>query len=414
MERLGPFASPPRMAVAVSGGPDSTALAVLARDWVRQRGGSLLALVVDHGLRPESAAEAELVRGRMERLGIPARVLRREGPKPRSRIQERAREARYALLLGACREADIGELLVGHRREDLAETVAMREARGSGEMGLAGIPLATWREGVRILRPLLPFPRAAILAFLKERGIPWVEDPSNRDRRFERVRLRLDGIDVDALVMRALAAARRRTALEAELAAVFAAGAETDPVSGAVRIPHAAWRELAAELRFLVLSRLLAHVGGLAHPPRRRVVAGLAAALEGGEMPLRRTAARCLVEAKAGWIVVAREARGLPQPVRLEAGGSLRWDGRFLVENAGAGPVRLSAAGDAAALAGLRGRVPEWVPAAALAAVPVVAGEGAVCAAVDAPGLRVRFSPPRPLTEHGLSVYIASAIGAPT
>lgn len=414
MERLGPFASPPHMAVAVSGGPDSTALAVLARDWLRGRGGRLLALVVDHGLRPGSAAEAELVRARLADLGIPARILRREGPRPESRIQERAREARYALLLAACRKAGVGELLVGHQRDDLAETVAMREARGSDEAGLAGIPLATRREGVRILRPLLPFPRARILAFLRERGIPWVEDPSNRDPRFCRARLRLSGLDREALVARALAASRRRTALEARLHDFFAAHAEIEAASGAARIPEAAWRELEPELRFHVLSRLLAHVGGLVHPPRRRVVEALAAALAGGGEPLRRTAARCLVERRAGWIVVAREVRGLPEPAVLEPGRRLRWDGRLLLENAGPRPLQLRAAGTDFGGAGLRDLVPAWVPDAALAALPVVEGEGGPRAALTEPGLRVRFEPLRPLTEHGVSVYIASAVGAPT
>jgi len=413
MERLGPIPRPLRIAAAVSGGPDSMALALLARDWARARGGRLLALVVDHGLRPESAAEAALVRARLTDLGIPARILRWEGPKPERRIQERAREARYALLLAACREEGIDHLLLGHHRDDLAETVAMRAARGSGEMGLAGMPLVSEREGVRILRPLLFFPKARLLALLRREGIPWVEDPSNRDPRFLRARLRREGLEVDALVALAEAAAARRAALEAALARFFATHAELDPVSGALRLDADAFAALDGELRLQVLARVLAHVGGLVHPPRRRVVEALAAALAADGGDLRRTAGRCLLERREGWIAFAREARNLPDTTVLEPGAELLWDGRLCIRNVGDAPLRLRPAGGEGGR-DLRDLVSRWVPRLALAALPVAEDGGGVRPAVRHPGLRVRFAPYRPLTEHGRSVYIAWAAGAPT
>ncbi len=140
MATLGPFEATPALAVAVSGGPDSLALAMLAKAWSDARGGSLVALTVDHGLRPESTGEARQVGRWLKKRGIPQRILRWDGPKPGSALQAEARSARYALLTGWCRARGILHLLLGHQREDQAETVLMRLERGSGPDGLAAMP----------------------------------------------------------------------------------------------------------------------------------------------------------------------------------------------------------------------------------------------------------------------------------
>ena len=189
---LGPFERRPEIAVAVSGGPDSMALAVLVQPWVEDRRGRLTALVVDHGLRAESAAEAASTARRLAALGIESRILRWDGPKPGSGIQAAAREARYRLLCGACRAAGILHLLLAHHAGDQAETIALRAERGSGRRGLAGMPAIREVESLRLLRPLLGVAKARLLATLGQRGIGWVEDPSNRDPRFARSRLRAD------------------------------------------------------------------------------------------------------------------------------------------------------------------------------------------------------------------------------
>ena len=152
LDRLGPFEQPPRLAAAVSGGPDSMSLAFLTDGWVRCRGGSLLALVVDHGLRPASADEAMLTARRLAAAAIEARILRWEGAKPATGIQAAARRARYGLLEGACRAQGILHLLLGHQREDQAETVAMRAASGSGSTGMAGMPAVSEASDLRRLR----------------------------------------------------------------------------------------------------------------------------------------------------------------------------------------------------------------------------------------------------------------------
>lgn len=164
MAALGPFESAPRLALAVSGGSDSMALALLASAWAEAKGGEATALIVDHGLRRGSAAEAGRVRAWLRARGIGCRILRWRGAKPAANLQAAARAARYALLTGWCRKAGILHLLLAHQQDDQAETLLLRLGRGSGLDGLAAMaPLASGAD-LRLLRPLLDFPRA--------RGLP--------------------------------------------------------------------------------------------------------------------------------------------------------------------------------------------------------------------------------------------------
>ena len=132
MAPFGPFETRPDLAVAVSGGRDSLSLALLANEWASGQGGRALALIVDHGLRRESANEALTTAAVLERQGIESVVLRWTGPKPQAGLQEAARHARYRLLREACRDRGILHLLVAHHADDQAETIAMRAARASG------------------------------------------------------------------------------------------------------------------------------------------------------------------------------------------------------------------------------------------------------------------------------------------
>jgi tRNA(Ile)-lysidine synthase len=162
-----PFEPAPHIAVAVSGGADSMALALLAARWARQREGRVTGLIVDHGLRPNSAAEAKRVANWLGRRQIDHRILTWRGTKPETGVQTVAREARYGLLIDWCRRHGVLHLLVAHQLEDQAETVVLRLERGSGVDGLAAMPAAIETPWVRILRPLLALTRAELRAFLR-------------------------------------------------------------------------------------------------------------------------------------------------------------------------------------------------------------------------------------------------------
>lgn len=262
MSPFDPFETAPLLAVAVSGGRDSLALALLADEWARARGGRIVALIVDHGLRPESSGEARGTAATLAGHGIAAEILAWSGPKPTSRLQEAARAARYDLLRAACRRIGALHLLVAHHADDQSETVAMRAARHSGPDGLAGMAALVETAEVRLLRPLLGVRRDALTATLVARGVAWVEDPSNRDPRFERVRLR--GSGVPAAVPDDGGRARR----ERQLAEAALDVLEIDPLGG-VALDQAAFRRLSPAMGGRLLSRVVQAVSGGNHPPRR-------------------------------------------------------------------------------------------------------------------------------------------------
>jgi tRNA(Ile)-lysidine synthase len=395
MARLGPFEPAPRLGVGVSGGPDSMALALLADAWAREQGGSVLALIVDHGLRPEASAEAADAAARLTARGIAARVLRLEGLTRGSAIAHRARDARFRLLTDACASQGILHLLLGHHAADQAETVLMRELGGSGPAGLAGMSPLVELTGLRILRPLLGMPPVGLRRFLEAEGIGWAEDPSNRDQAALRPRLRRLRRDRDgtgpatrALAAAAAAAGRQRAEQEEAKAAEIAEHAS---------LMREGYVLLDAPVSAGALAALIQMVSGAAYPPATQSVARLAVAME----PATLAGVRLMWAGRlgTGWLLV-REASAVAAAVPAVAG--IVWDGRFrLLANAKlpAG-ITLGALGNDAA----RLRQASRFPAAVLRTLPALRRDGRLLAVphLDYPdrkacqGIEVVFSPSRP------------------
>ncbi len=179
-----------RILVAVSGGVDSVVLLDVLSELRKELGIELVTAHLDHGLRPESPDDASLVRALACRMGLPFEVGALEPGwegQERGGLQARAREARYLFLDSAASRMDAGKIALGHNADDQAETVLMRLFRGAGLRGLAGIPPV---RGGRYIRPLIETPRSAITQYAATRGLSFVEDSSNRDRRFLRARVR--------------------------------------------------------------------------------------------------------------------------------------------------------------------------------------------------------------------------------
>jgi tRNA(Ile)-lysidine synthase len=177
-------------AVAVSGGADSMCLVRLASTWCWENGVECIALIVDHGLRPESHKEALEVQGFLCKQNIKAEILRWNEQKPTRNIQHTARKARYQLLTDFCHAHGIKQLLVAHNQNDQAETVIMRILRGSGIKGISAMQAATRMHNITILRPLLNVQRTQIERHLRSIGWPCVWDPSNNNLVFDRIKAR--------------------------------------------------------------------------------------------------------------------------------------------------------------------------------------------------------------------------------
>lgn len=184
--------TPRRIAVAVSGGADSFALLHMAYLWSKQNDTALYAFTVDHGLRPESAQEAEAVAKWCKQNGIEHETLKWVGAKPKTGIQDAARDKRRELLFDACRKKKIPVLMMAHHADDQTETMLMRLQRGTGLTGFAGIKPVTTDEqtNVFLLRPLLGMRRQELRDYAIEHHLPFIDDPSNENPAFERIALR--------------------------------------------------------------------------------------------------------------------------------------------------------------------------------------------------------------------------------
>lgn len=340
MARLGPFETRPHIAVAVSGGSDSLCLALLAARWAGRREGRVTALTVDHGLRPDAAQEARRVRGWLGSYGIDHHILPWRGQKPPTGVQAAARRARYGLMRTWCREAGILHLLLAHTRDDQAETLLMRLGSGSGPDGLAAMTAIREIPDVRILRPLLSQPKAALQAMLAAEGQEWIDDPSNRDNRFARTRVRRamkeGGFRAEDLARSAQRFGRARVALEAAASRILACSVNVHP-AGFARLDLAPLKAAPEEVSLRAIGRVLSAVGGRDHGPGLKKLERLHRDLMNASSGSARTLAGCRVIAGGGEFLVCRETRGAFEPVAVHPGLRLTWDNRFDIRFAGPG-----------------------------------------------------------------------------
>jgi len=366
-----PLANASALVLAVSGGPDSTALLLLASRWHARRATKraapkLLAVTVDHALRPQSAREARAVKQLARTLVVPHQILRWQGGKPRSGLQEAARAARYRLLGRAARRVRADYVVTAHTLDDQAETVLMRLLRGSGMAGLAAMrriaplplehvpqkwpvlrkgtcsskeveqdddskkshpALATSPPFVRLARPFLDIPKARLVATLRRAGIAFFEDASNRDPRFTRARLRelmpvlaREGLDAPRIALLARRIARAELALE-HAVDMAAAGLIAPPPGEGLRArtcaPGAGTHEpialdaerlfaLPAEIAVRLLGRAITHIGGEGSLQLGKLEAMYDELSATAGTRLRRTLAGALVTLEAGKLLVER------------------------------------------------------------------------------------------------------------
>ncbi len=333
MAPFGPFERRPVVAVAVSGGADSMGAAVLVHDWANALSGRAIAVVVDHGLRPESSDEAALVRRRLSEMGIESVALSWTGEKPSSNLQSAARQARYRLLAEYCAEQGILNLVLGHHQEDQAETFLMRLSRGSGLYGLAAMTLLQEQPDYRVLRPLLTLPKARLVRTLEMRGIEWVEDPSNRNLKYERTRFRTllpalapEGLPASKLAETAQRLGEARTGAEAAVSRALARSVSVHP-AGIALVDPAPLQALPKDIALRCLARILTTFSGGDYGPRLERLDSLYGKISAG-LTTGATLSGCRLLPWRQNLVICRENRHLA-PVLLQPGCLLHWDGRF-------------------------------------------------------------------------------------
>ena len=320
------------LGVAVSGGGDSVALLLMLH--AAAPGRSLAVITVDHGLRRESAGEAAAVEALCAARGIPHETRLWEGWDGHGNLQDRARRARNGLIADWARERGIAVVALAHTLDDQAETVLMRLARGSGVDGLSAMAESRRLHGILWLRPLLDVRRSVLRQWLTAQGVTWVEDPSNRDPRFDRVRARAAlpalanlGIGPERLASTARAMGRARAALEAATAAL-ADACITDGGAGDVKLDPASFLAASEEIRLRLLAGALCWVSGAIYRPRLETLEAALATIEAGRIGHGLTLHGCVLRASRGNVSVSirRELARVAPAVPV---GRRRWDGRW-------------------------------------------------------------------------------------
>jgi tRNA(Ile)-lysidine synthase len=363
------------LGLAVSGGGDSVALLCLAVD----AGLPVAAVTVDHGLRPEAAAEAAWVAALCRDLGVPHDILRWQGWDGAGNLQDQARRARLSLIADWAKGRGIGFVALGHTQDDQAETVLMRLARSAGVDGLSAMAARRAHLGVVWLRPLLGVSRAALRDDLRSRGQGWIDDPSNDALRFDRVKARhvlaaLGPLGVDAGVLAGVAArmAEAREALAEETLAAAQALARVQ--LGDVVIDRAGFLALPAEIRRRLLVGALVWVASAEYGPRAEPVQALLAAIARGRGG---TLGGCRVLCGPKTLRITREAKAVAEII-ASVGGV--WDGRWRITGPQIKGLQVRALG-AAGLA----QCPDWraagLPHASALALPGVWRDAALVAA---------------------------------
>ena len=339
-----PVAARGSLGLAVSGGADSLALLLVASAWARVTPGvpQLTIYTVDHGLRPEAANEAAFVAREAARLGLACRVLRWVDPKPTAGLQAAARAARYRLIGEAMRNDGVELLLTAHHRDDQAETVLMRLAHRSGLGGLRGMDSFSEVEGVRLFRPFLDVPRAALAEIVAAAGLVPVADPSNDDVHYERVRWRKAmpvigslGLDAAALTVFARRVGDADAAIAAWVDDVFGESVKIDGF-GAALLPVETLPGLPRAVGVKLLGAILAMIGGAQRPHALAILERVYGRLTAEDDVRRLTTLGVALGRQGENFWFAREpGRQAPTPARLEPRQSLIWDRRFRIDNSG-------------------------------------------------------------------------------
>lgn len=329
--------------VAVSGGADSLSLSVALGEYARQHNLKLKAATVDHGLRPESADEALFVHQEMAKRGVEHTTLIWKGPKPHARLEEKAREKRYQLLLNWCRENQIRYLFLAHHKGDQAETFWARLARGSGLDGLAAIAEQSRREEIILCRPFLHLNKSALENDLSNRCLPWVRDVMNGDEVYERVRWRNRqqtlseiGLTPDVVDRTTRRLSRVRQALDFYTDRFMKALTDIHPEGYAT----ITWQSLTAvpeEIAIRVVVRTLEIIN-----PSLKNLSLDSVEKWWNQSPRQATLGGCVLVRQKGILFIAREPDRMARPAVVPAGVWSRWD-RFRVFSSV--PVQISNGG---------------------------------------------------------------------
>ena len=363
-------APPARLGIAISGGGDSTALLHLLARCFDPAEVEMFAATVDHGLRPEAADEARQAGLLARSLGISHDILKWQGWDGAGNLQDQARRARYSLLADWAKSKSIAVVALGHTADDQAETVLMRLARASGVTGLAAMPVRRTTHGITVFRPLLGITRVDLRTYLTQHDIAWIDDPSNDNIRFDRIKARraIEALEPLGLTATVLADVAKNMAQAREALDWYSFLAGRDVVTiigGDVVLDLNKFRALPDEIARRLFSRALVWISSADYPPRRAALAG---ALKAVNLDTPATLCGCRVLRQGRRVWICREFNAVRD---TQTSCDQIWDGRWHLYGGDVQGCDVRPLGQR----GLR-MVPDWreigLPGAALPATPAV------------------------------------------
>lgn len=338
-----------KIAVAVSGGIDSMALVFLMQKWLKQNklnNTKLIAITVDHKLRPSSTKESEYVHNLMRKNNIEHYTLTWADKKPSSNLELHARNARYELLTNFCKKESIEYLLIAHHLQDQAETFLIRLFRGSGIDGLASMQNINELNGVKIVRPLLDVTKEELKDYLETNKIKWVEDESNEDEKYMRNKIRkfLNSFDNKEDIVNRISStvneiAKARSIIEGELVERAKDIIEFSEF-GYCTIDLQKFIELDKDLGLRLLAWIVMDVSGNEYKPRleklERVYNKLVSEKSRKDLDKKQTFyGCCFYEYEKGRVIFYRETSKIKRSLKDLGNNELLWDGRFIIKGIG-------------------------------------------------------------------------------
>lgn len=343
MQHFLPFERNPKIAVAVSGGPDSLALMLLVYIWNRTVQGTITVLTVNHNLRPEAVEEAQYVNDICKDLHLQHITLEWKHDGINSNIQARARQSRYQLLTEYCQQHDILHLMCGHHADDLVENFFIRLLRGSGLAGLTSNNVYFYNN-VRIIRPLLNVTKPQLQKYLNTKNIQWITDPSNNNNKYLRSEVRnllhslsnissYHKLNTDLIRGRVVLTQshlnRAVESINSEILYAMTRAVNLYP-AGFTKINHALFFQASEEARYAILAHLLMIIGSNMLPPRFASLEKLMHNLAGAKNNYVQTLHGCIIQYMNNEIFIYKEfGRHLPTPQPLKH--LMVWDSRFRV-----------------------------------------------------------------------------------
>ncbi len=334
------FEKKPHVALSFSGGSDSLALLILMNSWIKKKKGVLTLIHFNHKLRKDSFLEARFTRKISKKFNLNFKIFNWDDKKPRNAIMAKARDIRYKTIIDFCKKYKIISLMTAHHFDDSLETYLMRKKRKFSTLGLTSIPARNNRDSVQILRPLINIRKERLIKTCHKYKYEWIEDSSNKNERFERIRIRnlikdFSKKEKSKLINDFNKCKRTNYYVENKVGEFFVNNLQFREF-GEFIIEKKKFTDESESNQIEILKRILVTCSGSIYPPRTKSIKLMLKQIKNSER-LKFSVNSCVVEFRKNTIHFFREyqkiKRDTEKEIKVKKRSSLFWDSRFQIES---------------------------------------------------------------------------------